>query len=70
MTAPVFESVMVMVAGPIHGHADGDLWRWTIDHMPRTASVNVAKGHAPTQAEAWTQAGEAAERWLAERAAS
>ena len=33
MTAPTFETLSVMVAGPIHGHPDGKPWRWEVRHQ-------------------------------------
>lgn len=59
MTAPTFETLSVMVAGPIHGHADGRPWRWEVRHQI-VGSVPVAQGHAATEAEAWTAARNAA----------
>lgn len=69
MTAPKFETLMIGVFGPVEGHADGKLWRWTVDRQ-RTGSVNVAKGSADTEVEAWDEARIAAVSWLHDRADS
>lgn len=55
MTAPTFETLTIMVAGPIEGHADGRLWRWSVRHQI-VGSVPVAEGSSDTQAEAWAAA--------------
>lgn len=66
MTAPKFETLMIGVFGPVEGHADGKLWRWTVDRQ-RTGSVNVAKGSEDTERDAWMRATNAATAWLDER---
>lgn len=58
MTAPTFETITVMVAGPLEGHADGKLWRWEVRRQI-TGSLPVASGSADTQDAAWDQAREA-----------
>lgn len=54
-----FETITVAVAGPIEGHADGRLWRWSVRHQIET-SLPLAEGSADTQREAWADAGAAA----------
>lgn len=66
MTRPTFETLIVMVAGPIEGHADGKLWRWTVDRQV-VGSVNVANGSEDTERDAWMRATNAATAWLDER---
>lgn len=66
MTAPTFETLTIMVAGPIEGHADGRLWRWSVRHQI-VGSVPVAEGSSDTQADAWARASVAAALWLDER---
>lgn len=64
MTAhPTFESLTVMVAGPIEGHADGRLWRWSVRHQI-VGSVPIAEGSSDTQAEAKAEASRQALLWL------
>lgn len=66
MTAPTFETLTVMVAGPIEGHADGRLWRWSVRHQI-VGSLPVAEGSEDTQPRAWARASVAAILWLDER---
>ena len=66
MTGPTFETLHVTVAGPIEGHADGKLWRWTVDRQI-VGNINVAKGAEDTERDAWMRAANAATAWLAER---
>lgn len=66
MTAPTFETLSIMVAGPIHGHADGRPWRWEVRHQI-VGSVPVAEGSSDTQPEAWAEATAAGVAWLADR---
>lgn len=66
MTAPTFETLTVMVAGPIEGHTDGRLWRWSVRHQI-VGSVPVAEGSSDTEVEAWARASTAAALWLDER---
>lgn len=66
MTAPTFETLTVMVAGPIHGHADGRPWRWSVRHQI-VGSTPIAEGSSDTQAEAWVDASTAGAFWLANR---
>ena len=63
MTAPTFETLSVMVAGPIEGHADGRLWRWEVRHQI-VGSVPVAEGSEDTERDAWMRATNAATAWL------
>lgn len=69
MTGPTFETLHVTVAGPIEGHADGKLWRWTVDRQI-VGNLPVAKGSADTEVEAWDEARIAAVSWLHDRADS
>ena len=66
MTAPTFETLSIMIAGPIHGHADGRLWRWSVRHQI-VGSVPVAEGSSDTQPEAWAEATAAGVAWLTDR---
>lgn len=66
MTAPSFETLTVMVAGPIEGHADGRLWRWSVRHQI-VGSLPIAEGSSDTQVLAWCDATDAAVEWLDER---
>lgn len=68
MTAPTFETLSVLVAGPIDGHADGKPWRWEVRHQI-VGSRPVANGSTDTERDAWTHATDAAAAWLDERCA-
>ena len=63
MTAPTFETLTIMVAGPIGGHADWRLWRWSV-RWQLVGSVPVAQGSEDTERDAWMRATNAATAWL------
>jgi len=66
VTAPTFETLSIMVAGPIEDHADGRLWRWSVRHQI-VGSTLVAEGSSDTQHRAWAEATAAGVAWLADR---
>ena len=64
--SPLCAPLSIMIAGPIEGHADGRLWRWSVRHQI-VGSVPVAEGSSDTQPEAWAEATAAGVAWLADR---